>query len=117
MDEDMICPRCKHETLQPHMHYVYIDWWECDWCGYSTDQQERIFTANETKRESEKTMGKKNKTIDMVAAKLRERADDLYNVYKDPDYDYSNWMRDYAHTLWVGYKDAADFVSNLKEEH
>lgn len=58
-------------------------------------------------------MGKKNKTIDMVAAKLYEHADRLYNVYKDPDY--SNWMRDYAHTLWVGYKDAAVFVSDLKE--
>lgn len=48
-DEDLICPRCKHETLRPHMHYGYIDWWECDWCGYSTDRQERIFTAKETK--------------------------------------------------------------------
>ena len=59
-------------------------------------------------------MGKKNKTIDMVVVKLCERADRLYNIYKDPDY--SNWMRDYAHTLWLGYNDAAEYVSSLKEE-
>lgn len=59
-------------------------------------------------------MGKRNKTIDMVAAKLRERAVMLYKASQDSDY--SNWMREYMSTLWIGYKDAADFVSKLKEE-
>ena len=58
-------------------------------------------------------MSKKNKTIDMVVVKLCERADRLYNIYKDPDY--SNLVRDYAHDLWVGYRDAAEYVSSLKE--
>lgn len=58
-------------------------------------------------------MGKKNKTIDMVAAKLRDRAVMLCHVFQDPTE--AGWARDYARELWIGYKDAADFVSNLKE--
>ena len=59
-------------------------------------------------------MGKRNKTIDMVSAKLSERAGMMYNIYQNPDY--SNWMQEYARTLWIGYKDAAEFVSKLKKE-
>lgn len=58
MDEDMICPLCKHEMYHQHMQiggayghgvYGYTDWWACDWCGYATDSQQHIFTAKETK--------------------------------------------------------------------
>lgn len=53
MDEDVICPLCKHEMFQYRVQvggvYGYIDWWECDWCGYATNPQEYIFTAKETK--------------------------------------------------------------------
>lgn len=59
-------------------------------------------------------MSKKNKTIDMVAEKLREKAVMLYGISQDSAE--SNWMRDEAYTLYRGYKDAAYFVSNLKEE-
>lgn len=51
-DEDMICPLCKHEMSQQHMQivgvYGYTNWWECDWCGYTTHPQEHVFTAKET---------------------------------------------------------------------
>lgn len=63
-------------------------------------------------------MGKKNKmkkkTIDMVSAKLRENAAMLYCISQDSAE--SNWKRDEAYTLYRGYKDAADFVSTLKDK-
>ena len=51
-DEGMICPLCKHEMYQYHVQisgvYGYVDWCECDWCGYSTNPQKFIFAAKET---------------------------------------------------------------------
>lgn len=50
-DEDMTCPLCKHEMSHQHMQILgvcgYFDWWECDWCGYATEEQEHIFTAKD----------------------------------------------------------------------
>ena len=52
-DEDVTCPICKHGMYQQHMQILgvcgYFDWWECDWCGYATEEQEHIFTAKESK--------------------------------------------------------------------
>lgn len=45
MDEDMTCPICKHGMYQQHMQILgvcgYFDWWECDWCGYATEDSGR----------------------------------------------------------------------------
>ena len=56
-----------------------------------------------------------DKTIDMVAAKLSEKAEMFHDISQDPEE--SDWARDEAYDLWQGYKDAAAFVSNLKEAH
>ena len=53
------------------------------------------------------------KTIDMVVEKLLEKADKLYQISQDRDE--SDWARDEAFTFYRGYRDAAFFVSNLKE--
>lgn len=55
------------------------------------------------------------KTIDMVAAKLSEKAERFYDISQDQEE--SDWARDEAFTFYCGYKDAAFFVTHLKEAH
>ena len=56
-----------------------------------------------------------DKTIDMVAAQLIKKADRFYGISQDPAE--SDWARDEAFTFYQGYKDAAFFVTSLKEAH
>ena len=56
-----------------------------------------------------------DKTLDRVVWALKNHASKLYRVYMDQSE--AKWMRDEAYNLYQGYKDAAAFVSNLKEAH
>lgn len=55
-----------------------------------------------------------DKTIDMVVQELFWRANLLHHIYLDESE--ADMMRDGAYHLYQGYKDAAIFVSNLKEK-
>lgn len=54
-----------------------------------------------------------DRTLDRVVCALRHHARKLRRIYLDQSE--AKWLRDEAYSLWQGYRDAADFVSNLKE--
>lgn len=54
------------------------------------------------------------KTIDMVAAKLSDKAEMFYDISQDQEE--SDWARDEAFIFYRGYKDAAFFATSLKEK-
>ena len=56
-----------------------------------------------------------DKTLDRVVWALKYHASKLHSIYLDQSE--AKWLRDEAYNLYLGYKDAADFVSNLKEAH
>lgn len=54
-----------------------------------------------------------DKTLDRVVWALKYHASKLHSIYFDQSE--AKWLRDEAYNLYLWYKDAADFVSNLKE--
>lgn len=56
-----------------------------------------------------------DETLDWVAEALKAHASKLLRIYVDESE--TKWLRDEAYNLYLGYKDAAAFVSNLKEAH